>query len=357
MALREQDSMKRFVNRRSNLRPSRQRGYVLVMTIAALALLTMAGAYISQQITTAIRLAAAEQAYTEQERQARDELARIIYTLSTTKRSPIGIGSDAVAIRLDGRWYDTGGKIAVSLQDGRGLVNLRTAERTTTEQLLVGYGIPINRTAALIDALEDYVDADSLRRLQGAEADDYKEKKLLPPRNLPLVSTQELQRVYGWKDEASLWGGGGILDNTVLADETGLNPATATWRTLVATLKMSEQDAKSLIAAREGLDAIAMAQLVKPIVGQFSGADLLKIHTPVLFPAMTTVITLAPKGGQFGWRATFTITPDQHTNTWLLKDFHEIALDKTVPEGGLPPLPDVSPFATNILEEQKAITF
>ena len=53
----------------------RQGGYVLVLTIAALALLTMAGAYISQQISTAVRLAAAEQEFAEQERHSRDVVA------------------------------------------------------------------------------------------------------------------------------------------------------------------------------------------------------------------------------------------------------------------------------------------
>ena len=59
-------------------------------------------------------------------------------------------------------------------------------------------GATPEQAAAYMDVLEDYVDADSLRRLNGAEASDYQLQSLPPPRNDWILSTQELARMPGW---------------------------------------------------------------------------------------------------------------------------------------------------------------
>ncbi|QDQ27244.1 general secretion pathway protein GspK [Chitinimonas arctica] len=328
---------------------SRQSGYVLVMTIAALALLGLAGAYIGERVSSALRLAAAEQEFAKQDKLLRDGMDNAVYLLATVKRSRFGLGGDTVAIRLDGRWYDNGKGMAISLQDAFGLLNIKTAPLGWKQQMLAGYGVPTERIGYLLDALDDYIDTDSLRRLQGAEAADYQGKEL-PPRNHLLLNTSELLRVYGWRTETKLWGDDPLLDHLVLAEGTGVNPATASWRVLAASLGLSESAAKDFVVRRQDADLPTLTQLAAPFTTPSGGLDIFKLHTTSLFPSATTVITVAPIGSRRALRATLTITPDQQGSPWTLNDVHEISLAKPLP-GKLPKLPDVSPYTVNIEQE------
>ncbi len=327
-------------------------GYILILTVAALALLALAGAYIGERVSTALQLAAAEKALLEQERLMRDGTARVIYLLTTVKRSSFGLGTTPDSIRMDGRWYDAGDGVVASFQDIRGLINLRTAPRAWKEQLLATFGLELTRTQALVDTLEDYVDEDSLRRLQGAEADDYQKAGLLSPRNQALVTTTELMRVYGWKDEPSLWTTDGILMNASVERETGVNPNTATWRTLVAAFGLSNDAAKDAVKQREtSVVANPLSYLVK------GNLDFMKLNNPTTFPSHTTVVTLGVAGSRRVWRFPVAITPVSKLAAWRVGAMQEVLLDKPLPENGLPKLPDLSGDTVNIKEEHPALPF
>ncbi len=321
---------------------STQQGYILIMTIAALALLALGGAYIGHQVSTALRLAIAEQTQAEEEKLARDTMARMIYLVATTKRSAIGLGSDDVALRMDGRWYSAPHGMAVSVKDGRGLVNLATAPRAVLERLLLSYGVPAERTGFLIDALDDYSDSDSLKRLNGAEAEEYARQKMPPPRNQPLLVPAELKRVLGWASEDKLWQEDSILEQTVISEHTGVNPATADWRTLMTSLGLSEMDARAFITARADLNAAGISQLSRPFFGAFSGNDLLKLHQPVLYPSATVVITTTKPGSRRAWRLTMTLTPSEHSSPWRVTNFHTVT--------------PISPITTEILTTPPDLT-
>lgn len=101
-------------------------------------------------------------------------------------------------LRLDGSPYAGLGEVTVSLQDESGLVGLAVPDTAPIGRLLAAVEVPGGQHAALADALADYVDADDLRRLNGAEAQRYQREGLLPPANRPLVLPIELRRVHGW---------------------------------------------------------------------------------------------------------------------------------------------------------------
>lgn len=339
------------------VRPRSQSGYILVLTIAALALLGLAGAFIGQRVSTALRLAAAEQNYVRDERLARNAMARYIYLLATVQHAPMGVGGDEVAIRLDGRWYDAGEGMAVSFQDGRGLINLKTAPRLWKERLLASYGIPAERIHALIDALDDYTDTDTLRRLQGAEAEDYARKGLPPPKNLPLSVKEELLRVYGWKEESKLWGQDSLFDHVTLDDTSAVNPATATWRTMVATLGVSDQIAQSFVMQRTQHAPLGAYALSSTYVKGNAAGDIFDLDKAILFPSATTVITIAPVGSKRAWRATLTLMPESANYAWQLPDMMEISLSQAPKTEILQKIPDISPFIVNTTNELKALSF
>lgn len=327
-----------------------QRGYVLILTIAALVILALAGGYAGERISIALRLARAEQTAIASEQMLNDALARMTFILTTTPRTPLGLGNDAVGIRLDGRWYDIGDGVVVSLQDARGLLNLRTAPRAWKENFLATYGLSPERIGMLLDTLDDYVDTDSLRRLQGAETEDYIRSDLMPPRDDELAATAELARVQGWRGEHALWKGDSpILDNLVFYPGTGVNPATATWRVLVAALGMSERQAKDFIEKR-GIDATTLEALVAPYAGLHRASDLLRVDRPVVYPGPVTILTVAMKESGLALRGTLTITPASRLHPWTFNDVRHFRLTTALPDT-LSPLPDVSAFAVNLDDE------
>lgn len=340
-------------HRRNIAPPGAEQGYVLILTIAGLALLMLAGSFIGQHVSTALRLASAEKQYAEQDRLARDAAARMIYLLSTTKRTRAGLGALPLAMKMDGTWYDAGNGAAVALQDARGLINLKTAPRVWKERLLGAYGLDVSQTQTLVDALEDYVDEDNLARLQGAEADDYQRKGMLPPRNLPLTSAEELLRVYGWKQQRSLWQADSILGNVVAERATGINPDTATWRALTAAFSIPPEIAKELVRQRTltgSIDITAYAA-VDATTNVFSS------NNPVHVPAATAVVAIAFPGGSKGWRFVMTITPSDKNGPWRISPMSEFTLAEAVPTKGLPKLPDLSGSNVNIDNEKIELPF
>lgn len=334
-----------------------QSGYVLVLTIAALALLGLVGAFIGQRVSTALRLAATEQDYVRDERLARDAMARFIYLTTTVHRAPTGLGGNEIAIRMDGRWYDAENGMLVSFQDGRGLINLKTAPRLWKERLLGSYGVPVVKMGSLIDALDDYTDSDSLRRLEGAEADDYIKKGRSPPRNLPLSIKEEIFRVYGWKEEKELWGKDSFIEHVTLDDNTGINPATATWRTMVAAFGLQPQIAQEFVAQRFKLDAKSAYEFSLAYATRITGENILDLNGSTLFPSTSTQITIARNGGRRAWRSTITLTPESPAIPWQLLDMREITLDQPAKSEKPQKIPDMSPFKSNATTNSSDLPF
>ena len=101
-------------------------------------------------------------------------------------------------LRLDGTPYASFGGVVVEMQDEAGLIGLGAPSTAPVPRLLEAVGQSSGNARKLHDALLDYVDADSLRRIGGAEAREYRRVGLPPPANRPLVSPRELARVFGW---------------------------------------------------------------------------------------------------------------------------------------------------------------
>jgi hypothetical protein len=101
-------------------------------------------------------------------------------------------------LRLDDTVYAGLGAVRVAVQDEAGLVGVGFPVNSPVVPLLQAAGVPRERRSALLAALQDFIDADDLRRLAGAEGPAYERRGLPPPLNRPLASPGELWRVLGW---------------------------------------------------------------------------------------------------------------------------------------------------------------
>ncbi|WP_422012263.1 hypothetical protein [Roseateles sp.] len=145
------------------------------------------------------------QDYAEGRRAAASALATTMYWLSTR---PLGYAQsgfvDEAVLMLDGRRYEVESGGWASIVDDRGLFSLNVPDRDTMLPALTSLGASFDQASRMIAVLEDYVDPDSLRRVNGAERDDYRELGLTPPRNQWLLTTDELARMPVWRDMREL---------------------------------------------------------------------------------------------------------------------------------------------------------
>jgi len=91
-----------------------------------------------------------------------------------------------------------GTPITVSLQDEAGKIDLNSAQRALLDALFRVSGIEDDRRDALLDAIEDWRDPDSLRRLNGAEDQEYEAAgRTRGAKDATFNTVEELQQVLG----------------------------------------------------------------------------------------------------------------------------------------------------------------
>jgi len=103
--------------------------------------------------------------------------------------------------RPDGTWYDGefgGGKFSVRLIDENSKIPLNRVDEATLRRVLTNVGVTGDEQEALTDAILDWRDQDSLKRLHGAEADYYLGlPEPYEPKNGKFDAVEELLLVRG----------------------------------------------------------------------------------------------------------------------------------------------------------------
>jgi general secretion pathway protein K len=157
-------------------------------------------------------------------------------------------------------WDENGSRVAVNALDESGKIDLNTAPDGLIKGLLqTAAELDADTAARVIDVINDWKDADDLRRPNGAEAPDYQAAGLsYKPANAPFESVAELQRVLGMTPAIY----GRIADSlTVHSRMAGINPAFASRAVLLAVPGATPEIVDTYIAQRR--DALA-AKLPAP---------------------------------------------------------------------------------------------
>ena len=92
--------------------------------------------------------------------------------------------------------------LAMRLQDEAGKIDLNVAKDELLRALFVGLGLSAEDASARVDAIADFKDGDSDKRLNGAERDEYAAAGLTAgPKNAPFEAVEELAGVIGFDAE------------------------------------------------------------------------------------------------------------------------------------------------------------
>ena len=315
---------------RGSVRIGRQRGYILALNIAVLAMMMVGAAYMGKRMSLAIDLARTEKQRVDGELAMLSARSQVLYLLAAAPRSRYGLGElPGKSVALDGRWYRVGKDVAVSLQDERGLISVNGAAllggmgRERLERLFGTYGVQPPEIAGLVDSLIDYRDADDLKHINGAEKAEYVQQgKEVNLRNANLLAPTELSRILGFADSRVLKGTDDPVANHINLSVTAqFNPNSAGWRALVAATGVTEEVAKSLVLSRGSGETRDISGLLfdGSITDPFGQASVI-----LSFPSDTIVATFRYANAAVGTRMAIKHRPEDPSSPWLVRYSHRV---------------------------------
>lgn len=184
--------------------------------------------------------------------------------------------------------------VVVSIQDDAGLFDLNSINELVISRYLQALGVAEQDTRKLAGALADYIDRDDLRRLNGAEAPEYRQAGLPPPANAPLRESAEVWNVMGWKDGLSLDLRRRVGQTATAALMFPLsNMNTASREALMAWFDLTREQAGDVIAARR-LQPLLGTHEITRITGVNPEIDELRVYT---FPSRRFRLRVWPESG------------------------------------------------------------
>lgn len=113
----------------------------------------------------------------------------------------MAVGDVRTRWRADGSVYEVmygGGRVRLELRDEAGKVDLNAASEATLQAVFGLAGMSPDAAGRIASVILDWRDGDELRRLNGAESEDYRlAGKDFGPTNRPFQAVEELQAVLG----------------------------------------------------------------------------------------------------------------------------------------------------------------
>src|SRR5438132_7544734 len=234
----------------------RQRGIALILVLWLTILLTVIGGSFAYGMRNEAVAARNSLSLAQARALADGAIYRTVFELMRP-RTLVDVWSADGTVHV---WDESGSRIAVNALDESGKIDLNTAPDGLIKGLLTTAAeVDADTAARLIDVIDDWKDADDLRRPNGAEAPDYQAAGLShKPANAPFESIAELQRVLGMTPAIY----GRIADSlTVHSRMAGINPAFASRAVLLAVPGATPEIVDTYIAQRR--DALA-AKLPAP---------------------------------------------------------------------------------------------
>lgn len=239
---------------RSTETPTRARGMALLTVLWALSLLALIAAILLSSTMASRRNthAVLQQARFEALNEAGLNLAMLgLLEPDPNKRWRL----DGVPREVD---FDNA-QLRITIRDEYGRIDLNAADSSTLRQVFVAAGLSQSAADALADKVLDWRDVDTLRQLNGAEADDYRSAGVgYVPRNGPFQTIDEINLVIGMNDA--------VYEKlapllTVYSHRSMVNPYTASPTVLKAVSGNAEQAA----AVASGLVSAGMSLVNWPL--------------------------------------------------------------------------------------------
>ncbi len=178
-------------------RCSSGRGIALIAVLWGLVLLAVIAASFATTSRTEIRLA----------RNAMENARARALADAGVHRAVLGLAETDPERRLaaDGTLYRfvfVDGQALIRIEDEGGKIDLNRAPDQMLKGLFLAAGLDADASAAMVDAIVDFRDANDARRLNGAEDDDYRAAgRRYGAKDRPFEAVEELRQVLGMTPE------------------------------------------------------------------------------------------------------------------------------------------------------------
>lgn len=218
-------------------------------------------------------------------------------------------GVEGAAVLLDGHRYKTGTEgpyahpVFISLRDQAGMLNLAHMDGVQLDRLGALIGLPGNVSRNLGPLYTDYVDADDLEGVNGAERSRYNDGG---PANRYMLRGSELLSVLGIRlgVDAARWRE--VRDDIAVDPRrSAVNVNTASATTLEVLFGISRQQAQSAIQARERSPFLSMSDFAAASGGVVPYDEGLVMT----FPSGRIFYTIADTQSEWRYRARLVLTP------------------------------------------------
>jgi general secretion pathway protein K len=181
-------------------------------------------------------------------------------------------------------WDEGDAHVAANAIDESGKIDLNLASDALLKGLFQSAGgLDADAAQRFVDVIDDWKDADDLKRPNGAEAPDYKAAGLsYTPANAPFESVAELQRVLGMTP--TLYAA--VADSlTVFSKSPGINPAYASRAALLAVPGATADVVDKYLAQRQDALAQRLPLPAFPVAAAGAGpTNLWRIRAEVTMP-------------------------------------------------------------------------
>lgn len=199
----------------------KQSGFVLVLAIGAILLLSLVISTVAINVQGLISVANDVQAKEQASWNGVSARSRIMYSILTGEKTFFGFSNlvssprvdemgdfiqtpHATDLRVDGRWYLMNG-FPFSIQDKAGLLGANTLSKHEFGKL---FSDKLDRTTSvevLSQQYGDFLDTDNEQRFMGAEAISYSRQNRRPPLNRSIFLPEELLQLLSWPDSFMPW--------------------------------------------------------------------------------------------------------------------------------------------------------
>jgi general secretion pathway protein K len=260
--------------------PGKQRGIALILVLwltILLAVIATAFAYSMRTETLAARNAVS---LAQARGLADGAIMRVAFELMRPRTPTETWQADGVV-----HYWDEGdAHVAANAIDESGKIDLNVASDALLKGLFQSAGgLDADAAQRIVDVIDDWKDADDLRRPNGAEAADYRAAGLsYKPANAPFENVAELQRVLGMTP--ALYAA--VADNlTVFSKAPGVNPAFASRAVLLAIPGATADVVDTYLRQRQDALAQRLPLPAFPVAGVAAApTNLWRIRAEVTMP-------------------------------------------------------------------------
>ncbi len=167
--------------------------------------------------------------------------------------------------------------VRVEMRDESARIDINTASDALLRGLMVSAGLTDEEATRLVDAMADWRDPDTLKRVNGAEESEYKAAGLpYVPANAPFQAIEELQLVFGMRPDIYRRVAPLI---TVYSRQVGVATAAATREVLLAIPGVTAEQVDAFIARREEARAARQPPPQYTVAGAYAAAPSGQVAT------------------------------------------------------------------------------